>query len=220
MELACSALLFDLDGVLIDSSAVVRRHWQEWAHRNNVSFEHLMSVAYGRTSTEIIRLVAPQLNAEEQARRYEAEEGIDTDGLRVFPAAHQLVLSLPDHHWAVVTSGKLQTALTRLRFGGYPKPEVLLTADDVQRGKPAPDGYLLAARRLGFAPSTCLVVEDAPAGIQAAHAAGMKVIAVATTYEPRRLRQADFILQDIATMTAASAGDQLRVELKPIADDQ
>ncbi len=214
MKLVCAAILFDLDGVLIDSSTVVKRHWREWASKNRVSFEHLMDIAHGRTSTEIIRLVAPHLNAEEEGRHYEAVEGADTDGLKVFPAARKLLLSIPDGHWAVVTSGKPQTALTRLQYGGCPIPPVLITSDDVQRSKPAPDGYLLAAQRLGVPSSKCIVVEDSPAGVEAGQAAGMKVIAITTTHEPQMISQADIILKSIADMSVKLDGDQMRVLLE------
>ena len=105
MEFICKAILFDLDGVLVNSSAVVERHWKRWADRHHVSFEHLMEVAHGRTSAEIIRIMAPHLDAEREGRIREAQEGIDTDGLEVIPAAYKLLQSLPSHSWAVVTSG-------------------------------------------------------------------------------------------------------------------
>ncbi len=216
MELTCSALLFDLDGVLIDSSAVIRRHWQKWARLHKIPFERIMSVAHGRTSTEIIRIVAPQMDAEAEGRQREEEEGRDTDGLKAYPAARQLLLSIPDGHWAIVTSGKPQTAFTRLKFGRLPIPPVLVTADDVERGKPAPDPYLSGAQRLGVAASRCVVVEDSPAGIEAAQAAGMKVIAIATTHSLHSLNAADFVLRKISDLTLDRMGEQLRLHVKPI----
>jgi sugar-phosphatase len=216
MNLTCTALLFDLDGVLIDSSVVVRRHWQKWAEVHQISFERVMAVAHGRTSVEIIRLIAPHLDAEDEGRRREAVEGVDTDGLKVYSAAQRILRVLPDSRWAVVTSGNPGTALTRLRYGSFPVPPVLITAVDVRQGKPAPEGYLLAAQRLGVLPAQCIVVEDAPAGIEAARAAGMRVIAVTTTHEPQALRLADFILREIADMTVTASGDQLHIRLEPI----
>lgn len=183
MTLRAEAILFDLDGVLVDSSAVVRRHWRQWAEEHGIPFEDLEAVMHGRRSVEIIRHVAPHLDAEAEARTREAKEGQDTDGLRVFKQAPALLRSLPRERWGVVTSGNHATATTRLGYGDYPEPSVLITADDVDNGKPAPDGYLLGAERLGVDPSACVVVEDAPAGIKAAQAAGMRVIAVATTHE-------------------------------------
>jgi sugar-phosphatase len=175
-----------------------------------------MEIAHGRTSAEIIRLVAPHLNAEQEGHLLEADEGADTDGLEVFDSARQLLHALPPNSWAVVTSGKQRTAATRLRYGGFPTPPVLVTADDVRRGKPEPEPYLLAAQRLGVQPAQCVVIEDAPVGIAAAHAAGMRAIAVVTTHRPHALSQADIIVREIADVMVKTEGHQLRVTLKPI----
>ena len=210
-EFLCAAILFDLDGVLVDSSAVVARHWERWADRHDVPFGQLTEVMHGRTSAETIRMVAPHLDAEQEGRIREAEEGIDTDGLEVHRAARELLRSLPAHGWAVVTSGSRLTAATRLQYGDFPTPPILVTAEDVQRGKPHPEGFLLAARRLGAQPEQCVVVEDAPVGIEAARAAGMRVIALATTHGPQALAQADVIAHEIANMTVQTEGSRLRV---------
>jgi sugar-phosphatase len=216
MELLCSALLFDLDGVLVDSARVVVRHWERWASRHDIPLHRVMELAHGRTSTEMIRLLAPYLDAEREAHRLETAEGEDTDGLEVFDAARRLLHALPPNAWAVVTSGKQQTAATRLGYGGFPTPKVLVTADDVRRGKPEPDPYLLAAQRLGIQPAQCVVIEDAPVGIAAAHAAGMRAVAVVTTHQPQALRQADIIVREIANVMVQTEGDHLRVILEPI----
>jgi sugar-phosphatase len=216
MELMCSALLFDLDGVLVDSARVVVRHWERWASRHDIPFKHVMELAHGRTSTEIIRLLAPHLDAEQEGHLLETAEGEDTDGLEVFDAARLLLHALPPHAWAVVTSGKQRTAVTRLGYGGFPTPKVLVTADDVRRGKPEPEPYLLAAQRLGIQPAQCVVIEDAPVGIAAAQAAGMRTIAVVTTHQPEALRQADVIVREIANVTVRAEAHQLRVILEPL----
>lgn len=216
MEFICTAILFDLDGVLVDSAKVVTRHWERWASRHDVSSQHVMEIAHGRTSAEIIRLLAPHLDAEQEGRLLEAEEGDDTDGLKVFDSARELLLALPPNAWAVVTSGMQRTAATRLRYGGFPTPPVLVTADDVRRGKPEPEPYLLAAQRLGIQPAQCVVIEDAPVGIAAARAAGMRAIAVLTTHRPDALSQADVIVREIADVMVKTEGRQLRVILEPI----
>lgn len=210
-EFICAAILFDLDGVLVDSSTVVARHWERWADRHDVSFGHLTEVMHGRTSAEIIRIVAPHLNAEQEGHIREAQEGIDTDGLKVYRAARELLRSLPAHSWAVVTSGSRLTAATRLEYGEFPTPPILVTAEDVQRGKPDPEAFLLAAKRLGVQPEQCVVIEDAPVGIEAARSAGMRVIAVATTHSPQALAQADIIAHEIANVTVEIEGSQLRI---------
>ncbi len=216
MEFICTAILFDLDGVLVNSSAVVERHWRRWADDHDVSFGQLMEVAHGRTSAEIIRIMAPHLNAEQEGRIREVQEGIDTDGLEVYPSARELLQSLPPRSWAVVTSGRPLTATTRLQYGGFPTPPALVTAEDVKRGKPDPEAYLLAAKRLGVEPEQCVVAEDAPVGIEAAHAAGMRVIAVTTTHGPQAVARADCVAHDIANVTIEleNEGDQLRVIVK------
>lgn len=117
--------------------------------------------------------MAPHLDAEQEGRIREAQEGIDTDGLEAYPGARSLLQSLPPHSWAVVTSGNSRTA-----------------SEDVQLGKPDPEAFLLAAKRLGVQPEECVMIEDASAGIEAARAAGMRVIAVATTHGPEALTQA------------------------------
>jgi sugar-phosphatase len=190
-HLECDAVLFDLDGVLVDSAACVERHWRRWAAEKHLELEEIMRVAHGRPTVETIRLVAPHLPAEEEGARLDAGEAFDTDGVTAVEGAAPLVHSLPPDAWAIATSGTRDTAMTRLRHTGLPVPLVLITADDVKRGKPNPEAYLLAAAKLGVRPEQCVVVEDAPAGIRAAHAAGMRVIAVATTHAQAELGEAD-----------------------------
>jgi sugar-phosphatase len=216
VEFTCTAILFDLDGVLINSSAVVARHWEDWADRHDVSFGDLAEVMHGRTSAETIRIVAPDLDAEQEGRIREAREGIDTDGLEVYGSAYELLDSLPACSWAVVTSGSRLTAATRLQYGDFPTPPILVTGEDVQRGKPDPEGFLLAARRLDVRPEQCVVIEDAPAGIEAALAAGMRVIAVATTHSFQALARADIVAHEIASVTVEADGEQLRVIVESV----
>ena len=214
VEFMYTAILFDLDGVLVDSSAIVTRHWERWADGHEVPFERVAEVMHGRTSAEIIRIVAPHLDAAEEGRMREAQEGIDTDGLRVYRGAYELLRSLPARSWAVVTSGNQRTAATRLQYGGFPTPPVLITAEDVQRGKPNPEAFLLAATGLRIRPEECVVIEDAPVGIEAARAAGMRVIAVATTHGPQALARADIVAQEIASVTVKTERVRLRVTVE------
>lgn len=192
-RLQCQAIIFDLDGVLIDSSAVVRRQWRRWATEHGINADAALNVMHGRRLVEIISHVAPHLNAKQEAARLAAREAADTDGLHKIAGAAQLIGSLPTGTWAVVTSGNRDTAMARLKHGNLPVPAVLVTADDVRRGKPDPEAHLLAAERLGIPPSRCVVVEDAPAGVEAARAAGMCAVAVATTHTPRELEEAHVI---------------------------
>jgi mannitol-1-/sugar-/sorbitol-6-phosphatase len=194
---SCAALLFDLDGVLADSTRAVEREWREWAARKGVDGDAVMAVAHGVRTIEVIRRVAPHLDAEAEAAAIENHEAGDQTGVVVMPGAVELVRSIPDGRWGVVTSGSRELAQNRLRHCGVPIPRVLVTSDDVANGKPHPEPYLKGAVGLGFAPEECLVIEDAPAGIQAAHAAGMKVIGMASTYRADALVHADAVIRKL-----------------------
>ena len=167
----CAAILFDLDGVLVDSTRSVERQWRIWADEQGISGDAVMAVAHGVRSIEVIRAVAPQLDAEEEVRKLEGREADDHDGVIAMPGAFELVGSVPEGCWGVVTSGTRLLATERLHLFGIPIPKVMVTADDVTNGKPHPEPYLKGAELLGLDPAQCLVIEDAPAGIRAAHAA-------------------------------------------------
>lgn len=199
-------MLFDLDGVLVDSAACVERHWRRWAAEHRLDGDAIMRVAHGRPTIETIRLVAPHLPAEEEAARLDGGEAFDTDGVLAVDGAVQLVHSLPLDAWAIATSGTRDTAMTRLRHTGWPVASVLVTADDVVHGKLAPEAYLLAAAGLDVRPDTCVVVEDAPAGIRAARAARMRVVAVATTHPRTELREADVRVQRLTDIRISRSG--------------
>ena len=201
----CDALLFDLDGVLVDSHAVIERHWRRWAVRHGLDVAALMTRLHGRRMVDLIRAFAPHLDADAEAAKLAFEEGTDTEGVRAFEGAAEMLRALPAEAWAVVTSGNRITATTRLRHTGLPWPKVLVTADDVRRGKPAPEPYLTAAARLGVAPERCLVLEDAPAGIDAAKAAGMTALALTTTHPPEAFPHADARLARLTDVRIARA---------------
>jgi mannitol-1-/sugar-/sorbitol-6-phosphatase len=202
--LHCSAILFDLDGVLVDSTRSVDRQWRLWARAKGVDEEKVMAIAHGVRALEVIRRVAPQFDAEAEVRELEALEAGDRQDVSVMPGAAALLRSIPDDRWGVVTSGTHLLASARLPLVGLPVPNVLVTADDVTHGKPHPEPYLKGAERLGFPPGDCLVIEDAPAGIQAAHAGGMKVIGLMSTFGVAQLTEADLVLKSL---------DQIRVGL-------
>src|SRR6202167_1913118 len=172
----CSAVLFDLDGVLVDSTRSVERQWRAWAREQGIDGDKVMAVAHGVRTIEVIRAVAPHLDAEAEVRKLESREANDRDGVAVMPGAIDLVRAIPDGRWCVVTSGTRHLATARLQLAGIPLPKVLITADDVTHGKPHPEPYLKGAQLLGVNPTKCLVIEDAPAGIQSAQAGGMKAI--------------------------------------------
>src|SRR5262249_15492831 len=151
-EFMCDAVLFDLDGVLVDSTECIERHWREWAAKHQIDFIEVMKIAHGRRTVETVRMIAPHLDVHRELEALEGAESSDTEGVRKIDGAVELLQPLPEGAWAIVTSGTLRTAAGRISFAGLPMPRVLVTADDVERGKPAPDAYLLAAEKLGVLP--------------------------------------------------------------------
>jgi sugar-phosphatase len=189
------AFLVDLDGVLVDSVAAATRAWTWWASLHELPPWPFIG-AHGRPSREAIAELAPKLDADAEAARVEERETSDTSGVVALPgAADMLQAARPV---AIVTSGGRRLAEARLRAAGLTPPEVVVTADSVSRGKPDPEPYLLAARRLGVCPGSCTVFEDAPAGIAAGKAAGMRVVALTTTVSASELGGADRIVATLA----------------------
>jgi len=204
---SCAAILFDLDGVLVDSTGSVDREWREWARRKGIDEETVIAIAHGVRAIEVVQRIAPHLDAEAEVRDLEKREADHQEGgVRVMPGATELVRTIPEGRWGVVTSGTRYLASARLRFCGLPVPKVLVTADDVMNGKPHPEPYLKGAELLGFKPAECLVIEDAPAGIQSAHAGGMKVVGITSTYPASGLREADAVVSQLQQVQARVDG--------------
>jgi sugar-phosphatase len=214
-ELSCSAILFDLDGTLIDTGGVYERHWRVWATARGIDPLQVVALHFGRPAAQTIQLVAPGLDAVAEAARYNAalEQDTDTTGVRALVGAADLLVSLPFLRWAIVTSATrvmVERWLTTLRL---PLPRVLVTVEDVARGKPAPDPYLRAAELLGHAPADCLVIEDAPAGIAAGKAAGATVLAVGSTHSTRDLAEADHHVSTLSDLHVTRTDDGLTLSL-------
>lgn len=197
----------------MDSTRQVDREWREWAARKGVDGDAIMAIAHGVRTIEVIRRVAPHLDAEAEAAAIESHEASDQRGVVVMPGAVDLVQSIPDGRWGVVTSGTRPLAQNRLRYCGLPVPEVLVTSDDVTKGKPDPEPYLKGAERLGIKPADCLVIEDAPAGIQSGRAGGMKVIGLASTYPAARLAEADAVVRGLTLISLCVEGKGLCVSI-------
>jgi mannitol-1-/sugar-/sorbitol-6-phosphatase len=183
----CRAVLFDLDGVLVDSAAYIEEQWRRWAKAKGLAVEPFLRVCHGRRALETIQLAAPHLDAEAEVAAFVPDDASDGRALKPVEGAVHLLQALPLGSWAVATSGTRAVATERLKDAGLPIPGVLVCAEDVPHGKPSPDVYLMAAAELGVSPDDCIVVEDAPAGIQAARAAGMDVVALTTTHRPEDL---------------------------------
>ena len=197
MPLLASALLFDLDGVLADSTRSVTRAWSAWARRVGLEPEELLPKGHGRRAIETIRAARPDLDAEAELATLVADETTDNDDTEEIPGAGALVRSLPNDAWAIVTSGLREVATARLVAAGIPVPRIMITAESIERGKPDPDCYLRGAEALGVDPAVCVVVEDAPIGASAARAAGMRLIALTTTHRADQLEPADLIVPDL-----------------------
>jgi sugar-phosphatase len=207
------AIIFDLDGVLVDSAECIERTWRAWAMRNQLDPESVIAVAHGRRAIETVQLVAPQLSADAELDSLAASESTTSEGVYEITGARELLEMLPSDKWAVVTSGIRAVAEFRLRHAGLPVPPVMICADEISRGKPDPEGYLTAAERLGYSPAECLVIEDAPAGIESACAAGMRVIAITTTYPPRMLTGADAIVERLTDLSVVLDRNQIRIHI-------
>jgi sugar-phosphatase len=209
----CAAILFDLDGVLVDSTASVARQWKLWARENNLDPEMTVKIAHGVRTIEVIRRLAPDLDAEAEVIRLEKREANDHEGVAVMPGAAELLTAIPEGRWCVVTSGTRHLATSRLKLANLLTPKVLVSADDVTKGKPDPEPYLKGARRLDVNPAECLVIEDAPAGIHAAHAGGMKVIAITSTYPASALNDAEAIIQRLAQIQVCASRERKQLEV-------
>ncbi len=204
----CRAVLFDLDGVLVDSRECVAQVWRTWAAERGVDPAPFIAVAHGRKISDTIRLVAPGLDARAEASMLDRLEQVETRGLVAFPGAAALLEALAEGERGIVTTGSRAVASLRLRTSGLPIPDVFVTSDDVARGKPDPAGYLLAARRLGVGAAECVVVEDSPTGIRAARDAGMRVIAVQTTHDAPALAEAGARVPALADLRVRRNGDR------------
>jgi sugar-phosphatase len=211
---SCAAVLFDLDGVLVDSTGSVARQYRLWASKTNLDPRVVEDIPHGVRSIDVVRQLAPHLDAEAEVKRIEKMEAEDRDVL-VMAGAADLLKSIPEDRWCVVTSGTRYLATSRLKCANLPIPRVMVSADEVSKGKPDPEPYLTGAKLLGMNASDCLVIEDAPAGILAAHAGGMRVIGITSTY-PAAALQAEIVIQKLAQIkvTSRDGGQGLTVNVE------
>ena len=201
------AVLFDLDGTLVDSTLVVERTWTRWAEKHGLEPQRIIAFAHGRPTADTVHAVMPHLDAAMEAGQLLAEEELDPTPVRSIPGALDAVTIASSHaKWAVVTSASRKLALLRLKSAGFPEPQVLISADDVKRGKPDPEGFLEAAARLEVSPQDCVVFEDTPAGVEAGKAARAKVIGLSTTF-PKADLHAEEVVADLRSVKLQSIGD-------------
>jgi sugar-phosphatase len=210
----CGGILFDLDGVLVDSRRCVEGVWRTWAAGKGLDPEPFIRIAHGRRISETIRSVAPELNVAEEVAALDRMEEVETGGLLPVPGAAALLDAIPAARWAIVTSGSRRVATLRLGVVGLPIPAVFVTAEAVRQGKPAPDGYLAAAAQLGLPAAACVAIEDSPPGVAAARSAGMRVIAVLTTHQERDLGLADACLPALDRLRATPTREPEEIVLE------
>jgi len=206
----CAGLLFDMDGVLVDSTPAVARVWTRWAARHGFDAAGVVHRAHGRPSITTVREYLPNGDHLAENKEIERDEITDLDGVVPLPGALELLSALPRQRWTIVTSCSRRLAEVRLKTSGLPRPEVFVTSSDIQNGKPAPDPYLKGAEVLGFAPQDCVVVEDAPAGVRSGKAAGARVVALRTTMTEEELWDAgaDWVVRDCAAIALATPAIQ------------
>ncbi|MFD4419940.1 HAD-IA family hydrolase [Agromyces sp. NPDC058484] len=213
MRLHVDAILFDIDGTLVDSTAAVERTWRTWAARRGINAEEILRVCHGRRSEDTVAQFMPEGEQEAAVAELEQLELHDLADVVALPAARSLLASLPAERVGAVTSGSAALMTARLQAAGLPVPCVLVAAENVAVGKPDPEGYLAAAAALGVDVRRCLVIEDAPAGIRAGRAAGAQVVAVATSHASADLQAADAVIVDLTMATVTVTPQGLAVEL-------
>ena len=191
--------LFDLDGTLVDSLPAVNRAWSALAERHSLNCEHVLSIIHGRPASESIQeLLAFKGKSvvETEIARIKEQETNDTDGIVPIDGALVFIKTLAELNipWGIVTSGETPVAMSRIKAGNIPAPEIVITADHITKGKPAPEPYLLGAGKLGIAPEDCIVFEDAPAGVKSGLSAKSKVIGILSSHlTPEMLFNVDTI---------------------------
>ncbi|HGY2645057.1 TPA: sugar phosphatase [Klebsiella aerogenes] len=216
----CKGFLFDLDGTLVDSLPVVERSWCKWGDRFGIPHDEILGFIHGKQAITSIRHFMPGRSEEDiqaEFRFLEQIEATDIDGIVALPGALSLLNTLNEAGipWAIVTSGSIPVAHARHRAAGLPMPKVFVTAEQVKKGKPAPDAYLLGAELLGIPAQQCAVVEDAPAGLLSGLAAGCRTIAVNVPADAPRLDEADLVLTTLESLRIERQADgNVQVHLK------
>jgi len=213
VQVQCSALLFDLDGVLINSTPAVARVWRQWAIERGLNPEEVVSRAHGRPSLTTIREYLPNADHEKENREVERREIEDLEGVMPLPGALALLASLPQDRWTIVTSCTRPLAEVRIKAAGLPLPRRMITSNDITRGKPDPEPFLKGAALLGFDAMDCIVFEDVPAGVRAGKSANARVAAFTSTVQAPALREsgADWVMKNCSDVRLCGQGATLNL---------
>jgi sugar-phosphatase len=209
-------ILFDMDGVLVSSIGSVRRCWRRWAKMYSVPNAEEYEVPHGVRAIDIVKALRPDIDPREGLRAIEDMEVQDVADLQVLPGVKTLLAGLPLERWAIVTSSTRRLLLVRLKAAGLTVPERIISADDVERGKPDPEPYRRGAELLGLRPEDCVVVEDAPSGVGAGKAAGCRVLGVLGTHSAAELHEADWVVGSLEGLAVVVDGAGLELRFVPV----
>ena len=213
--IACRAVLFDMDGTLVDSTEVVEKAWGRWSARHNVPLKDVLAFSHGRPTISTLEHFRPGCDHSQDLRELAEFEETQTEGILAVPGAAEILQSLQkqNHPWAMVTSAWRKLAETRVTAAGLPLPTVIVPIDEIENGKPDPEGFLHAAAQLGVAPEECVVFEDTRPGIDAGLRAGMQVVGLLTTCSPEQLRHRPLV-RDFRDVSIRTEGGVLRIDLE------
>jgi mannitol-1-/sugar-/sorbitol-6-phosphatase len=212
VSIAAKALLLDLDGTLVDSSTAVESAWRWAAEQLGVPFSQIAPYVHGIPADHALELAIPGIDGPTKSRlageilTRQAESGA---AVAPMPGALRLLEGLPSGSWAIVTSGSVRLAESSIHKAGLPEPPILITADDVQAGKPDPEPFMRAMGVLDVSSDECIVIEDSPHGIASGLAAGVRVLAVGTTFPPHLLEEADWLIPNLEKITVSSHAGEI-----------
>lgn len=206
-----------MDGILISSIGTVERTWTKWANMRGIDPEVACKAAHGRRAVETLSFLRPDLDVAAELKTLEDMEVVDNEGIAMLPGVRKLVEALPRGRWTVVTSATTRIARARLGAGGVPLPDRLITADNVNVGKPDPRPYLAGAALLGFPPEQCVVFEDSEAGVKAGRAAGCTVVATPFSHPIASLAPAHYLVADLTGLEVTVQREGIVLGLTPMA---
>ena len=215
LNLNCKAVLFDMDGTLVDSTSIVERCWGRWAERHGIPLEAVLSFSHGRPTRATLEHFLPSRDHTRELEEMDRYEETQLEGILAVPGAVKVVQALQNHPWAIVTSAWRTLAEARVLAAGLPLPNIMVPVDEIRNGKPHPEGFLLAAELLGVAPEQCLVFEDTRPGIEAGVSAGMQVVGLLTTTTADHLKHRPLI-RDFRDVTIQGEGDSIKVALTAV----